>query len=295
MLATECVTRHGKSVLDTMIGRRLMDQGLRQRNLQLSQADIDGELAAMALAMGKTKTPGGNDADIDGWLKQVTESQQISVEQYLHDTIWPSAALKRLVVDQVKVTDEDLKRGFEANYGPRVKCRAIVLNQLRKAQEVWQLARENPKPDNFGMLAEQYSIDSVSRALKGEVPPIQRYGGQPQLEKEAYALQPGELSGIIQVGDNFVILLCEGHTQPRQIEFAAVRDLIYADVYEKKLRVEMAKEYDRLQAAAHVDNFLAGTVRSPTLGKSAEEAAAAAAAAQGRAVQTGFANPNNPR
>jgi parvulin-like peptidyl-prolyl isomerase len=287
-LAVECAKRHGTEVLEGMIGRKLLEQAARKAGLQVTQADMDAEVAHAAVLMGKTTTPGGDQPDIPGWLKQVTESQEITVEQYMRDTVWPSAALKKLVIDSVRVTDEDLQRGYEANYGPRFMCRAIVLNQMRRAQEVWQLARDNPTAENFGLLAEQYSIDSVSRTLRGEVPPIQRHGGQPMLEKEAFALQPGELSGIIQIGETYVVLLCEGRTEPRTVEFAAVRDLIYGDVYEKKLRVEMAKHFDRLQAEAHVDNFLAGTVKSPTLGKSINEAANAA---QGRATPASFNAP----
>lgn len=267
-LAAECVSRHGKQVLEGMIGRRLLEQSLKKGSVEVTQADIDAEIARAALAMGKTTTPGGDVPDVAGWIKQVTETQQLSVEDYIRDTVWPSAALKKLVAGSVTVSEEDLQKGFEANYGPRIKCRAIVLNQLRRAQEVWQMARDNPTPENFGVLAEQYSIDSVSRTLRGEVPPLQRHGGQPQLEREAFAMQPGELSGIIQVGESYVILLCEGRTEPRQIEFAAVRDLIQADVYEKKLRMAMAREFERMHEMAQIDNFLAGTIKSPSKGQS---------------------------
>ena len=71
--------------------------------------------------------------------------------------------------------------------------------------------------DYFGDLAEEYSIEPTSKALRGEVPPIRRYGGQPQLEDVAFELQPGELSGIIQLGDKFVILKCEGRTEPVEV------------------------------------------------------------------------------
>ncbi|MBL9092331.1 MAG: peptidylprolyl isomerase [Planctomycetaceae bacterium] len=288
-LAEECAKRHGKEVLDGMIGRAILTDALQQARVEVTQADLDGEIARAALSMGKTKTPGGNEPDVQGWLKEVVEVQKIPYEQYVFDTVWPSTALKKLVASGVKVTDEDLQRGFEANYGPRVKCRAIVHNQMRKAQEVWQLARDNPTAENFGMLAEQYSIDNVSRALKGEVPPIQRHGGQPRLEEEAFKLQPGELSGIIQVQDTFVILFCEGLTKPRPIEFAEVRDLIYEDVYEKKVRIAMAQEYARLHETARIDNFVAGTVQSPSKGKSIDQIAPNAVRAD--AVQTSFETP----
>ena len=66
----------------------------------------------------------------------------------------------------------------------------------------------------FGELAAKYSVERSTRANFGEVPPIRMYGGQPQLEEEAFALQPGDLSGVINVDDKFIILLCEGYTKP---------------------------------------------------------------------------------
>ena len=170
----------------------------------------------------------------------------------------------QLVGDKVKITKEDMQNGFEANYGPRVRCRAIVLDQLRKAQEVWQKARKRPTLENFAELATQYSIEGASRSLEGRVPPIARHNGQPNLEKEAFALQPGELSGVIQLGDKFVILFCEGYTTPEPIEYAKVRDLVYDDIREKKLHMAMADLFDHLQETATVDNFLGGKSRSGT-------------------------------
>ena len=137
-------------------------------------------------------------------------SRGVTTDLYLRDSVWPSVALKKIVGESLLITDDDLRKGFEANYGPRVRCRAIVLSSLRKAQEVWDKARQKPTADNFGKLAEKYSVEANSRALRGEVPPIQRFGGQPQLEAEAFKLQAGELSGIIQTGATFVILYCEG-------------------------------------------------------------------------------------
>ncbi len=98
-----------------------------------------------------------------------------------------------------------------------------MLNNLRRAQEAWESARRNPTVENFGDLAEKYSIERSSRALGGEVPPIRRFGGQPILEEEAFALKPGDMSGMIQLDDKYVILLCEGYTKPIDVKFAECR------------------------------------------------------------------------
>jgi hypothetical protein len=172
-------------------------------------------------------------------------------------------ALKKLVATGVQVTDEDLHKGFEANYGPRMRCRAIVLGDQRLAQQVWDMARKDPRPENFAQLAGEYSIEIGSRSQGGEVPPLQKHGGQPVLENEAFRLKPGEISGLIQVGDKFVILRSEGLTQPEKVNFAEVEQLLYEDIHEKKLRLAMAKEFDRIKGSAQIDNFLAGTTQSP--------------------------------
>ena len=53
------------------------------------------------------------------------------------------------------------------------------------------------------------------------------------------------------------------------MRFDEVRDMIYEDVLEKKVRLAMNKEFNRLQDEAQIDNFLAGTTQSPNKGKKA--------------------------
>ena len=44
--------------------------------------------------------------------------------------------------------------------------------------------------------------------------------------------------------------------------------MIQSDVYEKKLRMAMAREFERMHEMAQIDNFLAGTIKSPSKGQS---------------------------
>jgi hypothetical protein len=95
------------------------------------------------------------------------------------------------------------------------------------------------------------------------VPPIRKFGGQPQLEDVAFALKPNELSGIIQLADKFVILKCEGRTKPVEINPKDVHDVLYQDIFEKKLRMAMSEKFDDIRAKARIDNFLADTSQAP--------------------------------
>ena len=255
-----CVERYGEDVLQALLTGVLLNQALVRQELVVSQEDVDDEVARAAESMG-FQTPEGK-PDVSTWLKRISEKNKQSIEFYLTDIVRPTVALKKLV-GPVAVTQEDLDKAFTATFGPRVRCRAVVLDNQRRAQEVWQLARQNPTPEIIGNLAEQYSVDPTSKALRGEVPPIQKYSGQPALEREAFALKPGELSGIIQIADRFMILLCEGYTKPVEVTFSEVRDELYRDIFEKKQRIEMARYFTHLRESASIDNFIAGTSQSP--------------------------------
>ena len=260
-LGEEAFSRHSEEVLSIEIGHKLLEQALRKAGKKVTQQDLNAEMAHAAKLAGVVDSSGK--PDVENWIKVTTEEQGVSYKMYVRDSVWPSAALKKLTDGEVQVTKEDLQKGYEANYGPRVRCRAIVLANMRRAQEVWEKARQNPSLSYFGDLAEEYSIEPTSKALRGEVPPIRRHGGQPQLEEVAFELTANDPPRIVQLGDKYVVLKFEERTEPQNIEFAAVRDILMQDIFEKKLRLAMGTRYDEIYRNARVDNYLAGTTQAP--------------------------------
>jgi len=256
-----CLDRYGRDVVEVLVTRTLVEQALKKQQQTVVQADLDAEIARAATQMGFTKADGT--ADTAAWLERVTREEKVPMRHYMEDVVWPTVALKKLV-GGVAVSQEDLDKAFQATFGVRAKCRIIVLDNQRRAQEVWQMARQNPTAEQIATLAETYSADPTTRSLRGEVPPIQRWGGQPTLEREAFALKPGELSGVVQVADRFMVIFCEGFTDPAKVTFADVRNELYDDIFEKKQRIEMARHFSHLRESATIDNFLAGTSQSPT-------------------------------
>ncbi len=255
-----CLDRHGADVLEVLITRTLIEQGLGATKQTVSRPEIDAEIARAAESLG-FKKPDGT-PDVAAWMARMAKEERLPLQYYVDDVVWSTVALKKLV-GAVSVTQEDLDRAFAATFGPRARCRIIVLDTQRRAQEVWQLARQNPTPEHIGDLAERCSVDPTTKALRGEVPPIRRWGGQPALEREAFALKPGELSGVVQVADRFMVIFCEGYTEPAAVKPEEVRGELHADITEKKQRIEMARHFTHLREAAAIDNFLAGTSQSP--------------------------------
>jgi len=274
-VAAECVKRHGSIVLDGEINRKLLAQALAKANKTVTQADVDAEVARAAASFGYVRSDG--QPDVAAWLEAVVANGAATADLYVRDSVWPSVALGKLIEGQVAITEDDLKEGFDSNFGPRVEVLAIVLSDQRSAQKIWEMARSNPTEEFFGNLAEQYSVEPVSQSNFGKVPPIRKFGGQPAIEKEAFALKPGELSGIIATGDKYIILRCQGLTEPIVKDFAAVRDELQTSITERKSRQAMAKKFDELKSTAQIDNFLEVVKKAPKVAvKPAAPAAPAA-------------------
>jgi hypothetical protein len=127
-----CVKRHGVQILEGEINRKLIEGALIQSRFQVTQADIDAEIKRAADYYGYMNQDGS--PNVEEWKKSVLSEDNITFEMYVHDAIWPSVALKKLVAGKVQVTDEDLRRGFDSNYGPRAEVLACVLSSQRTAQ-----------------------------------------------------------------------------------------------------------------------------------------------------------------
>lgn len=269
-LSEECIARHGKQVLDGEINRELLTSALNAKRLQVAQADIDAEVDRAADAYGYL-TPEGK-IDREGWLEFVTQQDGVTVDLYVRDAVWPTAALKKLVEGSVKVTQEDMQKAFEANFGRRVEVLAIVCNSDRQAQQVWKMASQNQSNEFFGELASKYSVEPGSRENFGQVPPIAMHGGRPQLEKIAFGLKTGELSGLVNAGQQWIILKCLGQTEPVVVDPEEVKSDLHKDILEKKTRISMNKTFDKIHTEAQIDNFLAGTTQAGRAGRTASKA-----------------------
>ena len=256
-VAEECITRYGKMMLEVEVNRTLLVQSLERNGMTVEPEEVTEEITRAAEQV-KQRLPSG-EVNIDEYLAFVTGNDKSKVDFYIEDQVWPTVALKKLVADKVEVTDEDLQKGYEANFGPGVDVLAIVFQDQRAATKVWKMAAANPTAEYFGQLAHQYSIEPATKNNFGQVPPVKKFGGQPELEAEAFSLSKNEISKVIQLGEHWAILFSKGRTNPQVTDFDAVQDELYKNIHEKKMRLAMQEEIQRIHEDAQIDNYLTGT------------------------------------
>jgi foldase protein PrsA len=269
-LADECVARKGEEILETLVARRLIEQGLRARKLQVTAQEIDQEIENVAMRMAGI----GREA----WLRTLEKERGISPVQYARDIIYPALALRKLAAERVQVTKEDTRNAFEAQYGEKLRCRIIMVDKLRTAQEIWEQLRKNPA--GFEKLAQERSMDSGSRSLGGLLAePITRHAypqnvsdaafaqlvdGDPQDKDPAHKPKDGDFTGPIQVAEStWIILRREGIIPAQKVDpnNETVRKMTYEMIYEVKLKEAMNEYFANLMHAAEIDNKLTGRIK----------------------------------
>ena len=249
-VAQQCLDIYGRAVLDDMINRAIIHQACRDQGVQVNEAEIDRKIIEIAKSF--------NNMSVQQWYQFIEAEKGTSPVQYRRHVIWPMLALRKLAGTQTQITREEIQRAFKRDYGPRMKGRMIMLDNWNRARKAWDDARRDP--DNFGALARKYSIEPTSAPLDGAILPIRKYGPDEKLWQEAFKLRKGEISGIIQLANNrYVILLCEGFTQPTVDGIDEVLGRINEHLREEKIARSVAQVFQKLKDETRVDNYFTGT------------------------------------
>ena len=271
-VAQETVERHGKEILENMINRLLIQQECDRQAVTITKAEVEDEIAKITL---KFKLP------LDQWYAMLAAERGVTPAQYQNDVIWPMLALRKLagLQAEAKVSEEDMLEAFERDYGPRVKARMILVNgNVRQAGQIWEKCKA--EPDKFEDFAAEFSADPNTRSLGGAMPPIRQHGGMPQLESVAFKMKEGEISQIIEVGEQHFILKCEGRTEQVITDPKDVWDELYAQVTEEKTQLAVANTFQGIKDRAEIINYLDKPSSSSPAGKASTAAKPRPAAGQ---------------
>jgi foldase protein PrsA len=272
-LADECVARKGEEILETLIARTLIEQGLRTAKppKEVTAAEVDAEIENVAMRVAGI----GREA----WLRTLAKERGISPVQYARDIIYPALALRKLAGPRVQVTPKDMQNSFEAQYGEKLRVRIIMVDKLRSAQDIWEELKKNP--GGFEKLAQERSMDTGSRSLGGLLAePITRHAypqhvadaafaqlvdGDPKDKDPKHKPKDYDFTGPIQVAEATWVLIRREGVIPARTDVdpkdEKVRKDVYEMIYEVKLKEAMNEVMVEMMRAAAIDNKLTGRVK----------------------------------
>lgn len=248
-LARECVSLYGPDVLENVINRAVIQQACQKAGIAVEQAEVHAEVEKIAKRFN---------LDTNTWYNMLQAERKMNPKQYRQNVIWPMLALKKLAGQQTSLTQEQVQKAFVRDYGPRVKARMILMDNLNRATAVWDDLKRNP--EEFERIAREKSIEPNSRALGGAIQPIPQYSENERLWKAAFKLKKGEISGIIQIGlSRYAILLCEGRTEPVVSSIDEVEKQLVEQLTEEQSQEAVARIFEKLKKETRVDNYITNT------------------------------------
>ncbi len=250
VVAQECVDRYGRDVLDNVINRVLIQQACREKGVKVTEAEVVQEITRISKRFG---------LDMGTWYKMLQAERGLTPLQYQRDVIWPMLALKKLAGKEVKISREMMQKAYADAYGPKARCKMIMLDNHRRAQEVWDECRRHP--EDFERLAQEHSVEPNSRSLGGTIPPIRRYTGAHEAVRDAaFRMRtPGEISPIIQVGLNsYVILKFDGFTEKVDHNPRDVQAQLHDELMEQEVQKLIAETFQNLRETAQIQNKVTG-------------------------------------
>lgn len=122
----------------------------------------------------------------------------------------------------------------------------------KRAEEALQKARAAKDYEQFGMLAEKVSEDDW-RVMMGDHKSIHRGRMPAAVEKAVFAMQPGQVSGIIEAENSYCIARVNAHEASTLMSFQTMRPQLKKELEQMKsdqLEKDLAK---RLRKGAKVE------------------------------------------
>lgn len=129
------------------------------------------------------------------------------------------------------------------------------LKQVRaRAESALRQAKVTRTYEEFGLLAEKISEDDY-RVVMGDHKAVATTQLPPPVLQAALRLQPGQMSGLIEVEPAFTIIRLNAHNPERMQKFAEVKDALRQELQRNKIDSLRARLDARLRKTAKVEEM----------------------------------------
>lgn len=245
----------GAAVLEQLIGLETAMRAATARGVTISQADIDEErdraLRRLSDPLHSVASAGFDRAEAQRLLDTILAQRSMSRDEF--DILTRrNAYLRKVVSADIRVNEEQLRREFQARYGPKFEVRHI---QLATAAEAARLRERIDAGENFADLASRYSANKIAAPRGGLLEPFSAGDERVPalLRQTAAALQPGEVSGVVRIGEWRHLVKLERVLSTEKHDFHAVREQLENTVRERAADQAMRAWFEKLFREATIE------------------------------------------
>ncbi|MCE5237225.1 peptidyl-prolyl cis-trans isomerase [bacterium] len=254
-LQRELVVQEGAKLLLEMIDTQLILQAARQANVSITEPELDMKEQQAIARIGSERD----------FAEELRKNRRTKAE--FRQELAAEALLERLAMANHPLDDTDLRRYYEAHksefsYPEQVRLRLMLFRDKASADAVATALRD-PQAD-FAGLAKAFSEDPATKDDGGDTGFVSRGDFAKPISDRAFAMQPGQISAVLQVPDGWAIIKLEAKRPAGAQSFASVRETLRARVQVEQLEQATTDWLDRARSRAQItipDPFLATRVQ----------------------------------
>lgn len=245
------MARGGVDKLDLFINMKIIEHECTKRGIKVDQKEMEAALMEDLAGLSVSKSD---------FIKQVLPRYGKTLYEWMEDVIKPRLLLAKMCQDRIQVTDDDLKKQFEREYGEKRQMQIIIWpkgDDLKSIQETYGKIRNNA--DEFDRAARGQANPSLAAAC-GNIN-IARYtqGEEAIVIETAYKLNPGEVSEVLSTRLGYVVLKLKAIVPPdANANFEKVKDRLRKQAKDEKLTQEIPKLFAELKTQAKPNLIFTG-------------------------------------
>ena len=225
-----------QNLLDSIIVMKIIESYAEKNNINVSEKEVADEISAL---IKNYESEAAFEKDLkDKNLSRSFLNEQVK-SQLLRDKVFAQAT------KDVAVSDEETKKYYDDNaetlfmVPEQVKVSHILikfaipegaeLNDTIKAEAKTKITDIQEQLNNgadFAELAKQYSEDTASAVNGGDIGFISKGQTVPEFEEAAFALEVGQVSGIVESTFGYHIIKCIEKQSPYVKTYDEVKDTI---------------------------------------------------------------------
>jgi len=261
-LPGEQLSQLRSELLDNLVDRELLYQQAQEKNIQIRDRWVER-------ALTEFKAHAGSDAGYAAFLER-SRMNEDQLREQLSKGLIVQRLLRREVARSIKVSEAEMQTFYRNNpefffRKEQIRIRHILIKvdgnalstrrgeALLKIQEIQSKLQAGA---NFGALALEYSEDA-SRDRGGDIGVVERTQLVPAFAEAAFALQPGEISDIVETRFGYHLIQLVDRIPSSTMAYRNVRTKIERTLRRNKEKAAAEKYLGRLRAKSTIKKLLA--------------------------------------
>jgi peptidyl-prolyl cis-trans isomerase C len=250
-----------RGVLDDLVGAELLYQSSIAKGLVASSGDVDQQ---MSMLRSRMPDPAAFEQALaaEGLTEEGLRHQMerdMSIQKLIEQSLAP----------RVEVTEDEKRRFYDDNNEQMRQPDRLRVSHILKRVEpgapperraaartaIEALLEKAQSGADFAALARENSDDPGSAAAGGEMV-IARGQTVPPFEEAAFALEPGELSPVVETQFGFHIIKLSERMAGELVPYEQVKPRIEGYLKQQALSGEVEREVESLRTSASVEIFI---------------------------------------